>query len=141
MSSFTPISALFGGALIGLSASVMLLFAGRIAGVSGIFGGLFARRDRDGRAWRACFLGGLVAGGLLMAFLRPTSFATLPRSVAAELAAGLLVGFGASMANGCTSGHGVCGVGRLAPRSLVATITFMLSGAVTVYVVRHLVGA
>jgi uncharacterized membrane protein YedE/YeeE len=139
MTLWVALHSLLGGALIGAAASALLVLDGRIAGVSGIVGGLVPPR-RDA-AWRALFVGGLVMGGLC---LRP--FLADPFDGLAEtpslvlLLAGLLVGFGASVGNGCTSGHGVCGVSRLSPRSIVATMTFMLAGAATVFVVRHLVG-
>jgi uncharacterized membrane protein YedE/YeeE len=132
--------ALAGGALIGISAAALLLLNGRIAGVSGIVGGLLAAPDRDS-AWRALFVGGLVTGGLVLPALVADPFRGLPDAPSASIAAaGLLVGFGARLGNGCTSGHGVCGVSRLSPRSLLATATFMATGAITVFVLRHLVG-
>lgn len=140
MQHFTPISALIGGALIGLSASMMLLFNGRIAGVSGIVGGLL-QPSRGEAPWRAAFLAGLLAGGLLLALVHPRA---LPSPAAAPslglVAAGLLVGFGTRLGNGCTSGHGVCGLSRLSFRSLVATAIFMGAAVATVFVVRHLLG-
>jgi uncharacterized membrane protein YedE/YeeE len=132
--------ALAGGALIGISAAALLLLNGRIAGVSGIVGGLLAAPDRDS-AWRALFVAGLVAGGLALPALVSDPFRGLPEGPSARIAiAGLLVGLGARLGNGCTSGHGVCGVSRLSPRSLLATATFMATGIITVFVLRHLVG-
>lgn len=129
-----------GGALIGVSATLLLLLNGRIAGITGIAAGLFTR-DRAERSWRAAFIGGLVIGGVMMAFLRPSAFgAPSVMSAPLAIAAGLLVGFGTRLANGCTSGHGVCGIARLSPRSLLATVTFMVTAGVTVFVVRHLLG-
>jgi hypothetical protein len=128
---------LLGGALIGLSATLLLWSIGRIAGISGIVNGLVTA-PRSDRAWRAAFLIGLMAaGGIAMQFLpyapsRPQSASTL-----ILLLAGLLVGFGTRMGNGCTSGHGVCGLGRLSWRSLAAVLTFMLTAIVTVFVMRH----
>jgi uncharacterized membrane protein YedE/YeeE len=136
----TPISGLFGGALIGLAAVALMLFIGRIAGVSGILGGLLICRQSD-RAWRIAFIAGLIAAPLLAAL----AGAPLPRpAVATNLAlvaaAGLLVGFGTRIGNGCTSGHGVCGIARLSARSIVATAVFMAAAIITVAIVRHGVG-
>ena len=121
-------SALLGGSLIGLAAVLLLFFNGRIAGISGIVSGLVRQTPGD-VAWRAFFFAGLVAGGILMQRLLPTSFpAALEVPVLWMVAAGFLVGFGARLGSGCTSGHGVCGIGRLSPRSLLATVTFMSTG-------------
>lgn len=140
MHNFTPLPALLGGALIGLSASLLLLFNGRVAGVSGIVGNLFARNTRD-HGWRLAFLAGLLAGGAALFAVQPRFFANaLPRSGVALVVAGLLVGYGSRLGNGCTSGHGVCGISRLSTRSIVATVTFMATGAATVFVVNHLLG-
>jgi uncharacterized protein len=126
------LASLFGGILIGVSASLLLLAQGRIAGVSGVMGGLLKRRPGD-LAWRLLFLAGLAAGGLLVAPRASLPHAPAPLMVAA----GLLVGFGTRLGGGCTSGHGVCGIGHLSRRSIIATFTFMASGALTVFVVRH----
>ena len=127
MENFTPYSALAGGALIGASASMMLLMNGRVAGISGIAGGLFQSKDQ--RTDRALFLCGLLAGGTILLAAYPTAFTMeLERSLPALVAAGLLVGVGTRIGSGCTSGHGVCGLSRLSPRSLVATISFMAAG-------------
>jgi uncharacterized membrane protein YedE/YeeE len=140
MTNFTPISALIGGVLIGVSASALLLFNGKIAGISGIFAGLL-RPANDDSAWRACFIGGLLVGGLILRGLLPEAFDFgAVRSMGALTIAGLLVGFGTRLGNGCTSGHGVCGVARLSIRSIVATVTFMLTGAAVVYIANHLLG-
>jgi uncharacterized membrane protein YedE/YeeE len=140
MDSAAVLQALFGGVLVGIAASALLALNGRIAGVSGIVGGLLPPRRTDA-TWRALFVAGLVVGGIAVSLLVPDAFRGLAAtSYAVLVPAGLLVGFGASVGNGCTSGHGVCGVSRLSPRSIVATVTFMLSGAATVFVVRHLVG-
>jgi uncharacterized membrane protein YedE/YeeE len=132
---------LLGGALIGLSASLLLLANGRVAGISGVVGSLLAPARGD-IVWRVLFFGGLLAGGLLLAWLRPVSFAppaSLSAGEAALLgAAGLLVGFGTRLGNGCTSGHGVCGISRGSFRSIAATLTFMASGILTVFLVRHI---
>lgn len=139
MHDFTPLSALLGGALIGLSASLVLLTHGKIAGVSGIFGGAISRGTTD-RAFRLWFLAGLAAAGLGLAWLHPSAFAAASVTPAwAVVAAGALVGYGTRLGNGCTSGHGICGLSRLSQRSLAATLTFLLTGAATVFVTRHVV--
>ncbi|MEZ4390624.1 MAG: YeeE/YedE thiosulfate transporter family protein [Polyangiales bacterium] len=125
------IRALEGGALIGLSASLMLAFNGRVAGVSGMVGGLLQPSPGDW-SWRALFLAGLALGGVVAAAVLPNAFAASPASTGTVLAAGLLVGFGSRVGNGCTSGHGVCGISRLSPRSVAATLTFISTGAITV---------
>lgn len=136
MENFTPVSALLGGAMIGLAASMMLLFNGRIAGISGVFGGLLKPRAGD-IAWRLAFVGGLVLAGVGLWIAAPHSVApSLDRSVATTAIAGVLVGFGVRMGNGCTSGHGVCGLTRFSRRSLVATVTFMATGAVTATLIQ-----
>jgi uncharacterized membrane protein YedE/YeeE len=140
MTEFTPYSALAGGVLIGLAASVLLIGYGRIAGVSGIAGNLLLGKSGD-RGWRAAFLGGLLLAGLGVAWLAPEAAGASPRSLAVVAAAGLLVGVGTRLGSGCTSGHGVCGLSRLSPRSLVATLAFILSGVVTVTLMRWLGGA
>lgn len=140
MENFTPFASTLGGLLIGLSAAIVLHGLGRIAGISGIFGGLLFRTTGD-VAWRVAFVAGLLVSGLTMARLRPSMFETADlASLPLVAIAGLLVGFGTRMGNGCTSGHGVCGLSRLSPRSLVATITFMTTGGLTVFVGRHLLG-
>jgi uncharacterized membrane protein YedE/YeeE len=140
MTEFTPYSALAGGVLIGLAASVLLIGYGRISGISGIAGHLLLGKPGD-RAWRAAFLAGLLLAGAVAARLAPAALQASPRSLASVAAAGLLVGIGTRLGSGCTSGHGVCGLSRLSPRSLVATLTFILSGAVTVTLLRWLGGA
>jgi uncharacterized protein len=135
---FTPLASTLGGGLIGLSAGVLLLFAGRIAGISGILGGAFF--TAGDRLWRFAFLGGLVAGGALLALLAPSSFSAPSAQGTPILVAGLLVGFGTQLGSGCTSGHGVCGLPRLSLRSLAATGTFMVAGAAAVLAVRLLGG-
>jgi uncharacterized membrane protein YedE/YeeE len=134
---FTPWSALAGGVLIGLAASLLLLFNGRIAGISGILGGLLRSHSGD-RTWRLAFIAGLVAAPCCYQL-----FAQLPQvSIAADtsllILAGLLVGLGTRYGSGCTSGHGICGLARHSPRSLAATLCFMAAGFTTVYLVRHL---
>lgn len=137
MQNFTPYSALIGGAFIGLAAALLLLLNGRIAGISGILGGLLDRGATD-KGERAAFIVGLVAGPLLVTLLSHRPAVTIDASATLLVAAGLLVGFGTRLGSGCTSGHGVCGVARLSPRSLVATGLFILAGMATVYAVRHL---
>ena len=137
-SSFTPVQALSGGALIGLAAILLLIFNGRIAGISGIVGGLLGPRLTGDVAWRVAFVLGIIAAPLLYRV-----FAELPEiRIDADwpmlVLAGLLVGFGSRYGSGCTSGHGVCGISRLSPRSIVATLSFMATGFATVYLVRHL---
>lgn len=140
MEHFTPVSSLAGGILIGVCASAMLGLLGRVAGVSGILGGLLDARANDW-AWRLAFVGGLLAGGAAAAQVDPGALAmTLDRSMAALAGAGLLVGFGSRMGSGCTSGHGVCGMARASRRSIVATATFMTTGALTVLAVSRLFG-
>lgn len=140
METFTPYSSLAGGLLIGLAASGLLLLNGRIAGISGILGGLLAPTRGD-VAWRLLFLAGLVAGALLFRLVSGDALAIrFETAFPVVVAGGLLVGFGTAIGGGCTSGHGVCGIARLSPRSLVATLTFLGAGMATVFVVRHLVG-
>lgn len=134
MTSFTPGYALLGGALIGLAASLLLLTSGRVAGVAGILGGVLLG-PRGERAWRVAFLAGLVVAGFAAALVAPGVVAASPRSLPLVALAGLLVGVGTRLGSGCTSGHGVCGVSRLSPRSLVATAIFVAIGALTAGVV------
>lgn len=137
---FTPLAALSGGLLIGLSATVLLLFNGRIAGVSGIVGGLLQRYKAGDLAWRVAFVLGLVLAPVLYRLFAELPESRIDAGWAMLVVAGVLVGFGSRLGSGCTSGHGVCGLSRLSPRSLVATATFMTTGFVAVYVVRHLLG-
>ena len=140
MTTFTPVSALIGGALIGLSAMLLMLLNGRIAGISGILGGLLTFSGND-RGWRLAFLAGLIASPLLAALAgMPIVNPVMPSSWAVIIAAGLLVGFGTRLGGGCTSGHGVCGIARLSPRSIVATIIFMAVAMIVVFVTRHVMG-
>ena len=138
-SAFTPWSALAGGMLIGLAASLLLVLHGRIAGISGIVGGLLQTPDGDHR-WRIAFLGGLIAAPLLWALSVGTPSIQVDAGYPTLILAGLLVGFFTRLGAGCTSGHGVCGLSRLSPRSLVATLSFMAAGFATVFVMRHLFG-
>jgi len=136
----TITKAIVGGALIGAAASGLLLCNGRIAGISNIFAGVLPRWDRD-TPWRLAFLGGLLAGGIVVLWAHPAAFgAGAPRSLPRLALAGFLVGVGTRISNGCTSGHGVCGLARRSRRSLAATMTFMATGVITVYVVRHVLG-
>jgi uncharacterized membrane protein YedE/YeeE len=122
---------LIGGALIGLAASLLLWSTGRIAGISGIVAELLLGARGD-RAWRAAFLAGLVAAGVAFALFWPGAVGPSPRTLPVVAVAGVLVGVGTRLGNGCTSGHGVCGISRLSPRSIVATLTFMATGILTV---------
>lgn len=137
MHDFTPLPALAGGVLIGLAASLLLLASGRIAGISGIAAGLVLPRRAD-VGWRAVFLFGLIGAGAVAVWLAPDSIAASPRSYAQLTAAGLLVGAGTQLSKGCTSGHGVCGISRLAPRSIAATGVFMATGMLVVALLRWL---
>jgi|1185.fasta_scaffold604228_2 uncharacterized membrane protein YedE/YeeE len=134
MHDFTPLRSLLGGMLLGLSASLLALGAGRVAGISGILGGLFTP-GREGRGWRVQFLAGLGLGGVLLMVVHPAVFHSAGRSWPLLALAGLLVGFGARLGGGCTSGHGVCGLSRLSGRSLVATLVFMVTAMLTVLVI------
>ncbi len=140
MPGFTPMTSLAGGVLVGLAAAMLLATDGKIAGISGIVGGLLRPVAGD-VAWRVTFVLGLVAGGALLhaAFPERVAF-TVARSWETIVGAGLLVGFGSRLANGCTSGHGVCGISRGSVRSVVATIVFMVTGACAAYVVGHVMG-
>jgi uncharacterized membrane protein YedE/YeeE len=141
MTPFTPISALIGGLLIGLSACLLLLLNGRIAGISGIVGGLLQARAGEQRLWRSLFLAGLVLGTLgYLVVSGAQAPARQDFPIPLLLLAGFLTGFGTARANGCTSGHGVCGLARLSVRSLVAVLTFLTAAIVTTYGVRHVLG-
>lgn len=131
---------LLGGGLIGLAAVMLMFFQGKIAGISGIVGGLTGMTRGD-VAWRLAFAGGLVLGGLAVFSFLPEAFAfTVDRSLWAVAAAGLLVGVGTRLGNGCTSGHGVCGVSRFSGRSILATLTFIFTGGLTVLLTNQLFG-
>ncbi len=135
--NFTPISAAIGGALIGLSAVLLMLFNGRIAGVTGIAAGILDPLSSD-RGWRATFVVGLIAAPLsavLLGYSLP--IVQMPASYVTIAVAGLLVGFGTRLSNGCTSGHGICGIARLSPRSIIATGIFMVAAIVVVAITRH----
>jgi uncharacterized membrane protein YedE/YeeE len=135
--NFTPWASLAGGMLIGVAALALLIFNGRIAGISGILGGLL-RPARNDIGWRIAFLAGLVGAPLVFALVAPLPQVQVSASYAVLVVAGLLVGAGTRYGSGCTSGHGVCGLSRRSPRSLAATLAFMLAGFVSVYIVRHL---
>lgn len=140
METFTPLSALIGGVLIGLAASVLLLLSGRIAGISGIVGALPTAKIGD-RAWRLLFILGLLAGGAIVLAVRPAMLdTTLHRPLPILVVSGLLVGFGTRLGNGCTSGHGVCGLSRLSKRSIVAVVVFMTTGAIGAIAAHALFG-
>ncbi|MGO4476340.1 YeeE/YedE family protein [Massilia sp. 2TAF26] len=136
---FTPLASFGGGLLIGLGAAVLLLANGRVAGVSGIAGGLL-RPARGDIGWRLAFLLGLLAAPLGWLALQAMPPAQIDHTPALLAVSGLLVGLGTRFGSGCTSGHGVCGIARLSPRSIVATICFVAAGFVTVYVMRHVLG-
>jgi uncharacterized membrane protein YedE/YeeE len=140
MANFTPLSAAIGGALIGLSAVLLMLLTGRIAGISGIFGGLLNPGGND-KGWRIAFIAGLILAPLLAGWIGHAMLPPqLPSNWTVIIAAGLLVGFGARLGGGCTSGHGICGVARLSVRSIAATAIFMLTAIATVAVTRHVLG-
>lgn len=134
---FTPLAATVGGALIGLSAALFILFSGRIAGISGILGGLLAW-PRGDMAWRIAFLFGLIAAPLVFGLFAPLPTVQIDAGTTTLIIAGLLVGIGTRYGSGCTSGHGVCGLSRRSPRSLAATAAFMFAGFVTVFIIRHI---
>ncbi len=136
---FTPWSALAGGVLIGIAAAMFVLLNGRIAGISGVIGGLFKPATGD-VAWRAAFVIGLIGAPLAYGLLAALPLPRIDASFGALIGAGLLVGVGTRYGSGCTSGHGVCGLARVSPRSLVATAAFMAAGFATVFVTRHLFG-
>ncbi len=139
MAEFTPITSLAGGVLIGLAAVALMLLNGRIAGISGITAGLLSvSGGAPGRGWRLAFVGGLIAAPLCLAFFEGPPAMTISGPLPVMALAGFLVGFGTVLGNGCTSGHGVCGIARLSPRSLAATAAFMAAGMATVFLVRHI---
>ena len=140
MANFTPISAAIGGLLIGVSAVLLMMVTGRIAGISGIFGGLLNLRGED-KGWRIAFVAGLILAPIVAAWV---GYAMAPPVLTSNLllivTAGLLVGFGTRLGGGCTSGHGICGIGRLSMRSVAATIVFMTTAVITVAVTHHVLG-
>jgi uncharacterized membrane protein YedE/YeeE len=140
MANFTPISAAIGGVLIGLSAVLLMLSTGRVAGVSGIFAGLINPQTSD-RTWRAAFVAGLIAApitAMLLGYAVPMP--QMPGSYVTIVVGGFLVGFGARLGSGCTSGHGICGIARLSPRSIAATGVFMVAAIVMVALTHHILG-
>lgn len=140
MANFTPISAAIGGALIGLSAVLLMLFTGRIAGISGIFAGLI-NPQTDDRGWRAAFIAGLIAAPITAMLVGyPVPVPQMPGSWITVAVGGLLVGFGTRLGSGCTSGHGICGIARISPRSIAATGAFMAAAIVVVALTRHVFG-
>ncbi len=138
--AFTPWSAVIGGVVIGVAAALLVLVNGRVAGISGIVGGMLRPRAGD-LGWRIAFVAGLLLAPWAYATAGPRLSATIDAGYPVLIVAGLLVGAGTRYAGGCTSGHGVCGLSRLSPRSLVATLSFMAAGFVAVFVVRHVIGA
>ena len=140
MANFTPLSAAIGGGLIGLSAVLLMLLTGRIAGISGIFGGLL-NPGNDDKGWRIAFIAGLILAPLIAGWIGyPMPSPRMPASWTAIISAGLLVGFGTRLGGGCTSGHGICGVARFSGRSITATAIFMLAAIAMVAVTRHVLG-
>ena len=141
MQDFTPLSGAIGGALIGLAAALLLALNGRIAGISGIVGGLLSPRTGD-VLWRVLFVAGLVLGALLVRLCTGAPLAApVELSTLTLVLGGVLVGFGTRLSSGCTSGHGICGLARLSPRSAVAVPVFMASAMLTVFLLRHVPGA
>lgn len=139
MSDISTLQSLIGGALIGCAAVLLYLSNGRIAGVSGVLGGTLYEPIRVAQ-WRFAFLFGLVAGGVLLLFILPKATVVhITSSMPLVVVGGLLVGYGSRLGGGCTSGHGVCGLARFSVRSLVATLTFMITAMITVFIVRHVV--
>jgi uncharacterized membrane protein YedE/YeeE len=138
MENFTPWSSLLGGMLIGLAASIMILVNGRIAGVSGIVGSI-SSAHRAEVPWRIAFIVGLIVSPIIYRLFDDVPTLNFEVSNLQIVIAGLLVGLGSRLGSGCTSGHGVCGIARLSPRSIVATVVFMAAGIVTVYITRHLI--
>jgi uncharacterized membrane protein YedE/YeeE len=133
--------ATIGGAILGVAASIMLLGTGRILGISGIVSGFIKPSSKSDATWRGIFLLGLLLGGAVVQMIRPESFAMdLSRSSLSVAISGLLVGFGALLGSGCTSGHGICGMSRLSPRSLVSVVTFMSFGIITVWIISKFFG-
>jgi uncharacterized membrane protein YedE/YeeE len=141
MTGFAPVSGLLGGALIGLSAVLLMLGIGRIAGITGIAVAAMVAAAAQARAWRIAFLAGLPVGALLMAALGLVDFTalTFPASTGLTVVAGLVVGFGVTLGSGCTSEHGICGLARLSLRSMAATAMFMATAVATVFVLRHVI--
>ncbi len=137
--NFTPWASLAGGAMIGLASALFLLFNGRIAGISGIVGGLLQPKRGD-VFWRIAFVAGIVMAPLAFSAVRPLPNVDIEAGYPLLVIAGLLVGAGTRYGSGCTSGHGICGLSRRSPRSIVATVAFMLAGFATVFIARHVLG-
>ncbi len=139
--AFTPLASLAGGVLIGLSATLLMLLLGRVMGATGVVSGLMSPASRPDFAWRAALLAGMVTGpGLLWLLSGDMPAIEVPVSTGALIVGGLIVGIGVTFGSGCTSGHGVCGMARLSPRSIAATLTFMVVTLITVFVIRHVIG-
>jgi len=136
MSLAAVLPSLLGGLLIAAAAAMLLLFTGRVAGISGIVGGLLDREPGEW-GWRVWFIAGLIAGGVVTRLLAPGALGVIASPLPVLAVAGVLVGFGTRLGGGCTSGHGVCGIGRGSPRSILATATFMAVAVVVVFLVRH----
>lgn len=135
------VNAVIGGILIGLAVSLMLLFNGRVTGISGILGGVIKPQKSD-LSWRVAFIGGLVLGGVVLQYVLPNAFIQKSSALNVDyMIAGVLVGFGTLLGNGCTSGHGVCGISRLSVRSIVATLTFIIFGIISVLIFKFLRGS
>lgn len=134
-STFTPLSSLIGGLLIGIATAILILLNGRIAGISGILGGLLTLK-KDEISWRLAFIGGISISSLLYLFIHPLPSIIIKANYIEITIAGLLVGFGTRLGSGCTSGHGICGVSRLSVRSITATLTFIATGMFTVYLMK-----
>jgi hypothetical protein len=139
--AFTPLASLAGGVLIGLSATLLMLLLGRVMGATGVVSGLMSPASRPDFVWRAALLAGMVTGpGLLWLLSGDMPAIEVPVSTGALIVGGLIVGIGVTFGSGCTSGHGVCGMARLSPRSIAATLTFMVVTLITVFVIRHVIG-
>jgi uncharacterized membrane protein YedE/YeeE len=139
MENFTPLSAFIGGSLIGLSAALLLLIKGRIAGITGIMDSMVPPYERTS-FWRGAFIIGLILGVLLYSLIAGAPTITVDANSGTLIIAGLLVGFGSNLGSGCTSGHGICGIALFSKRSIIATVTFMASGFFTVFISHHLLG-
>ena len=141
VTEFTPLASAFGGALIGLAAVLLMTFGGRIFGATGILSGAILPTGAGDRAWRWALLAGMVSGPLAVQAMTGSMPAVqIPISLPMIIVGGFLVGVGVNFSSGCTSGHGVCGMARLSPRSIIATLTFMAATIVTVFIVRHVIG-
>ncbi len=141
MTDFTPYQSLFGGGLIGLASVLLMLTLGRIFGATGIFEGFMQPNNRQDWAWRAAILAGMVTGPLVyLLFAGEMPTVEVPINTTTMIVGGFIVGMGVTWGSGCTSGHGVCGMARLSRRSIAATTTFMIATAITVYVIRHVIG-